>query len=440
MKTILAAALLLFTFTATADAQSEPPHGMGELEAYSVFVDAYRGGDYELAINFGEWMLEAKPTEIEGFDGFSLERTMNRMIEVYTGAAEEESDPTQSTAYLEEAEAIFGLVFETFDSNEIDEFEWHLRQGRFYHENHESMGATIDDAMASYEALYKLDKQRFADEGDGFFARVLLMHYAGQGEREDALAMIDDVEGFAGAGLQETIDEVRESLFESPEERIEFLETRLADAEGSDREEILEGLVELYEETAQAEKASERALELYELNPDFTNTRKIADIHLSDGNYSEAIGFLKEAEALADSDEDRQQIKLEIAEAYQQEQELSEARKYAREAANLEENAGPAYMRIASIYAATVSQCTGGEALERHDRTVYWLVLDYLDRAAQADPALASNAESRAESYKEAMPSSEDKFFSGWEEGDTFEINGSLDECYAWVDETTTVR
>jgi tetratricopeptide (TPR) repeat protein len=440
MKLLLLIAIFFFSLPAIADAQSEPPHGMGELEAYSVFVDAYRSDDYELAINFGEWMIEAKVTEIEGYDGFSLERTFQRMTEVYVGAAEQEQDPTEITNYLERAENTFKAVFSTFEEGEIDEFNWHLRMGRFYHENHEQMSATMDNAIASYEKLYEMDPQRFSDEGDGFFARVLLMDYASKGENEKAFEMIDEVEQYASLELQGTIDEVRESMFDGPEERIEFIESRLADADGSERQEMLENLIDLYEETGQAEKASETALELYELDASFVNTRKVADLYLSDGNYSEALEFLKEAEMLIETEDERKEILLEIAETYQQLEDLESARDYTQQSIEIDENWGAAYMRMSSIYATSISQCTGGNTLERSDRTVYWLVLDYLDKAREADPALASEAENRAESYQQAMPSSEDKFFSDWEEGDSFIINGDVDQCYAWINEETTVR
>src|SRR5690625_6160816 len=48
-----------------------PPSGMSELEAYSIFYDAYRTGDYELALTYGEWIVASRPRAIEGYDGFS---------------------------------------------------------------------------------------------------------------------------------------------------------------------------------------------------------------------------------------------------------------------------------------------------------------------------------------------------------------------------------
>ncbi len=442
MKSLLltVATLLIIPLASEAQAQEEPPHGMNELQAYSVFVDAYRSDDYELALQYGEWMIEAAPRNLEGYDGFSLERHFSRMFNVYMAIAEEESDPTVKSEQLEKAEETLNTVFDTFTEDEIDYYEWYLKQGRFYHENHENIDASMDDAVESYQKLYEIDSERFAEEGDGFFARVVLRELADNGEREEALAMIEQLEPYAGPELQDTITEVREGFFENPEERIEFIESRLADAEGEEREEMLLSLVELYDETGQSDKATETALELYEINQNFDNTRAVADIHLSEGNYSEAITYLEEAMELADSEEQQKEIALEISESYQQLDQFEQARNYANQALEIDSNYGEAYMRIASIYAGTISDCTGGGTLEREDRAVYWLVVDYLEQAKQADSSLASNADSRAESYQGAMPSSEDKFFSGWETGDSFEIDGDLSPCYSWINETTTVR
>lgn len=431
-------ALLIFPFT--SEAQDEPPHGMNELQAYSVFVDAYRGDDHELAIQYGEWMLQATPRELEGHSGFSLERHFQRMISVYVAMAEEESDPSIKEEYFENAEMTIKKAFETFSEDEVDYYSWYLRQGRFYHENREHLDATMDDAIEAYQKLYEMDSQRFAEEGDGFFARVVLTELANNGQRDEAFEMIDQVEPYAGPELLDAIAEVRDGLFENPEERIEFIESRLADAEGDEREEMLLNLVDLYGETGQGDKATETANELYQINPNLENTRALADIYLSEGNYSEAVNYLDEAMALTEDAEEQKVIALEIAEAHQQLDNFEQARNYANQAIDIDANYGEAYMRISSIYANTISDCTGGGTLDREDRAVYWLVLDYLDKAKAADSSLASTADNRAESYEGAMPSSEDKFFSDWEEGQSFQINGDLSACYAWVNETTTVR
>lgn len=440
MKTIITAFIILFTLPVIVQAQSEPPNGLNELEAYSVFVDAYRSDDFDLALIYGEWIIEARKKTIEGYDDFSLERHLVRMIDVYKGAAGAADDPAEKEELLSKAASVFEIADEAFDENEIDPYDWALREGRFYQENHNDFDASIDKAMAKYEMLYEMDAQRFADEGDGYYARVLLTYLASEDQNDRALTIIDDVEQYAGVELQNAIDELRDSLFNNPEERIEYLESTLADSEGEELEENLNQLVELYTETGQAEKASEKALELYELNPDYANTHRVATLFLEEGNYEEALVYLEEAKDLAGAEAEEAEIALQISESYQQLEEFEKARDFAREAVNAGNGSGIAYMRLASVYAGAISYCTGGDVLERHDRTVYWLVIDYLERAKQEDPSLASDVNNRIESYREAMPSSEDKFFRGWEEGDSFKIDGSLDECYAWVNETTTVK
>lgn len=440
MKSLFLAIVVLFALPFESEAQNEPPNGMDELQAYSVFVDAYKGDDYEMAMRFGEWMIEATPREISGYDSFSLERQFGRMVDVYVGAAEIESDPSVKEELLVKAEETITKYFDTFSEDEVDYFDWYLTEGRFYHENHEQLDADMEDALASYLKMYEIDSERFAKEGDGFFARVVLTELSDSGEKDRVFSIIEDIEQYASPELEDTISEVRDDLFENPEERIEFIESELADAEGEEREEMLNSLSTLYNETGQQEKATEIAVELYEMNANYTNTRNVADIQLSEGNYTEAIDYLNEAMELAESDDQRKEIALEISESYQQLDEFEQARSYANEALSIDENYGEAYMKIATIYASTISECTGGDTLEREDRAVYWLVLDYLDKAKAADSSLTSNANNRAESYAGAMPSSEDKFFSDWEEGDSFEINGELSSCYSWVNETTTVR
>lgn len=439
-KLAICIAFAIFALPAIVDAQNEPPFGMSELEAYSVFKGAYESGDYELATQYGEWMLEAAPRELEGHSGFSLERHFRRMVDVYIATAEQESDPTIKEEHYKKAEATIKKAFDTFSEDEVDYYDWYLRQGRFYHENREHLDATMDDAITSYKKLYEMDSERFAEEGDGFFARVVLTELANNGQRDEAFKMIEQVEPHAGPELQEAIAEVRDGLFENPEQRIEFLESRVADADDEELEEILLNLVDLYREIGQSDKAAEAANELYELNPNLENTRAVADIYLSDGNYKEAVPYLEQAIELADDAEVQKVVALETAESYQQLDNFEKARDFARQALSLDENYGDAYLRMSSIYVNTISNCTGGDVLDREDRAVYWLVLDYLEKAKEADPSLTSTVDNRAESYRGVMPSTEDKFFRDWEEGNSFQIDGDLKECYEWINETTRVR
>lgn len=440
MKSLIITFALLIAGSTAVLAQQEPPNGMGELEAYAVFMDAYKADDHQMAINFGEWMIEAKPKTIEGYDNFNLLRQFDRMIKVYKGAAENESDPSTKTEYLEKSLSVFKEVHDTFSEDELDVYEWKLKEGRFYHENYSGLDVGTQEIAAKYEEAYLEDPKRFTEASNGYFADFLLGNYSSQGQRDKAFAMIDEIEDYASPDLQNKISEVRESLFSGPEERIEFYESELADADENEKIELYSSLIDLYEETDMIDEAAEAALSLYELDSSFDNSKKVANLYLNEGDYSEAVQYLESALDKAESNEQKKEITLQLAETHQQLEEFRKARNYARQAIDLDAEYGEAYVRMSSIYAATISDCTGGNKLEREDRTVYWLVVDYLNKAKDADSSLASNVNNRIESYEGAMPSSEDKFFKGWESGDRFRINGEVRECYAWIDETTTVK
>lgn len=420
--------------------EPEPPRGMSELEAYSIYYDAYRSDDYQLALEYGEWMIEAKPREIEGYDGFSLENQFSRMITVYAEVAEMESDPSIKEEYLVEAQGVFNDVYETFSESDIDYFEWKMKEGRFYQENRSNLDISMEEIIKTYTTAYEMDVERFVNEGDGYFAQVLLTQLAENGDKDKAFELIDTVEPLASAELQTFVDEIRQSLFENPEERIAFIEERIESAEPQEKEQMYSDLVSLYKETGEEEKLAETALSLYELNNNFENTKAVADTYMSSGEYQQATQFLTEAETMATSDEDKKEVLLNLSEAYLRTDQFEQARNSAQKVIQMDRESGQAYMKMASIYAGSISNCVDGGTLDREDRTVYWLVLDYLEDARQVAPSMANGISNQLATYEEAMPSTEDKFFKDWEVGQSFEIDGQLKECYSWVNETTEVR
>lgn len=438
MKKIIIALGLLVVVSTTAYSQSEPPYGMSELNAYSVFYENYRSGSYDMALQFGRWIIESKPKTIPGNPRFSLETQFDRMIKVYTEVAKKQEDPAMKEAYIDTAEALFDEVFETFSEDEIDEFEWHQEKGLFYQQNNDIIENGLQKAIEEYEKAYKMDPERFTTMGDGYYAQALLGFYVSNDQKQDALDMIDTIEPYAPENLDPVITEARGKLFNTPEERIEFLESELE--KSPENIELMNELVKLYEDTGNRSKALELTQGLYEINPNYENITKLADIAKSDAKYNRTIQLLKEALEKAPNNEEKKKVALEIAETYQNTDDLSNARRYARRAINIDPNWGEPYMRIALIYGAAVSNCTRGRKIEREDRTVYWLVLDYLDKAKSVDSSMTSRVNQQYQSYQNVMPTTEDKFFKDWKTGDTFKINGSIGDCYSWINETTKVR
>ena len=443
MKTVITlfAALLMTQGFVYSQDSGEPPSGLSELQAYSIFYDSFRNGDYPMALRFGEWIVESKPRAIEGYDGYSLETQLRRMITVYTEMAGDESDASIRNEYLEKANSVFSIVEEEFSADEIDNFNWTMRKGRFYHENMANLeDVDVTEVIDTYTEAFEMDTERFVSEGDGYYIQVLLTRLAEGGERDQAFEMIEQIEPYANEELMATVDGLRQSLFESPEERIDFIESRIAAAEGEERVEMLTDLLSLYEQTRDGERVAEIALELYDINPTYEYAMAVADGFMSDGNYSGAIPYLTEASELADGVDQRKQVALDLAEAYLRTGRHQQARSSARSALNADSGAGEAYMKIAEIYSDAVTGCVDGGSLDRRDRTVYWLILDHLEQAKQVDPSLARLVDGQISVYEEVMPSPEDKFFMAWNAGESFQIDGNVKECYSWINETTRIR
>lgn len=441
MKRITLTLCLLTGLSSLALGQSEqePPYGMGELEAYSVFVDAYNSEDFELARTYGEWMINAKPETITGHPSFDLERQFDRMTNVYAGLAQEESDPTLADQYLQSALNTFDTAFGMFMSEE-QQFDWNLRKGRFYQSYMEMFDDGLEKAIEYYSNAFEMNPKEYTGMNDGYYAKILLMNYVSADKREDALAMIDEIEDYAPQEIQPDIKNARDDLFDDPGERVVYLESQLEGADQEEREALIAEIVDLYDELDDGENSTKWAEELYELNPSFENTRQIADIYLSAGQYDIALNYLLEAKEKSPSADEEKVATLDIADTYQQLDDLENARDYAKEAINIDSDWGQPYLRMSSIYAAAVSVCSSGRTIERDDRPVYWLAADYLEEGMRLDPSIQSVAQDRINSYQPAMPSSEDKFFRGWENGQTIRIDGSIGECYSWINEATTVR
>ncbi len=96
---------------------------------------------------------------------------------------------------------------------------------------------------------------------------------------------------------------------------------------------------------------------------------------------------------------------------------------------------------MATIYGTAVTNCTDDRKIEAQDRVVYWLVIDYLNKAKQMDSSVTSTVNRLLPNYEPVTPTTEDKFFTlNLENGQKLSIDSSLMPCYSWINETVTVR
>jgi tetratricopeptide (TPR) repeat protein len=427
---------------AFAQEQEEPPAPLNlqPLAVQSLFAESIRNEQWDQALNYGRWLTTYRPKTLEGNPNFSGDRNFRRMIEAYSSIAESKSDPSLKEAYVDSALIMYDRALAIFDEDEIDHYRWQFNRARFIQSNMSSIEDGRKQTMQEYNKLYEQDKEEFIASGDGYFINYLVSEKVVFGERDDAIAIMNEAEPMAPQSVREHFDSIRNDLFSSPEERIEFLTGKLEDAESEAEElELYKELFELYGESGNQDKEREMAQTLYEMQPNYENVLRLAEYAKARGNYREANRFYKELLGFADSNEQKSEANYEIADNYFQLRELQTARTYARRAASQNSDWGQPVELIAEIYAQTVTECSDG-MLERTDKVVYWLVLDYLNRASSIDSSNSNSVQRRISSYSAYTPNAEEKFYMNWENGDDINVGANLGQCYEWIGEATTVR
>lgn len=438
-KLLLLSAFILFSSSWTiAQSSVKPPNGMSEIQAYSIFYENYKNESYKSAIEFGRWIWKSMPETIKGYPRFDLKRNLERLITAYGGVTETVADPSLREAYVDTALMIYDKVFDKYSKDEISYYDWYLNRGRFY----QTYSGMIENATAKaaedYLKAFDINPEELTKLGDGYYIQAILQGLVADNKKQKALSIIKKSEPFASEKLKSYYDEIRQKLFDSPKEQIAFLESQLK--EKPKDEKVLRQLLGLYRGQEMYDKAAEISQKLYDINPNYENTMALAEMAISNANYDKAIQYLKEAMDKTDNAEQKAKIALDISDAYLNQGQLADARRFARMAIDYDADWGQAYIQIADIYAQAVSQCTGNRKMTVEDRTVYWLVLDYLNKAKQVDSSVADEAERKSKSYEPVTPTQEQMFFNNWAEGEKISIDKSLNQCYGWINETTTVR
>lgn len=443
MKQLITLLGILFVsspiINAQAECQQEPPSGLSPLAAYSIFYENYKSGDYEFALDYGRWMVCAKPETIEGNPRFSLLTQYERLVKIYDEVGRSKDDPTIKAAYIDTAETLLNEAIEMFGDNPENKFDLVFDRGRFYQQNYNIIDGGLNKAYNDYVMLFEIDPERASSMGNGYYLRQALNHLVDEDRKEDAQKLIDTVSPLVSGELADFLSEKQQDILGSPQERVAYFEPLLEnDPNNLDALKALEGA---YESLDQREKLNEIKVKINELEPTYESAYSLAEFDRSNANYREAITFYEQALERAESDDQRKTVYLKLADMNINIENLQTAKRYVQQALQIDPNDGNSIIKMATIYGAAVTKCTEGRKLEAADKVVYWVVIDYLNKAKQVDPSVAGTVNQQLSTYEDVSPNSEDKFFTlNLEDGDTIRVDGSLRDCYSWINESTTVR
>lgn len=444
-KTLLGSALafaMMLTLLPTAThAQSiwgeceEEPDQNTKLMNYSLYWESFKNEDYETSMPYLRWMIRCAPTTPRSDD-----RNFERLRKGYEALGLASEDPSVKRAYLDSSLIVFDTTVEILQGldTEVDEYEWTFEKGRFILKHIEDLKDREQEAYDAFMKNYDMDAERLQP----YYYNIIIGAYVKNEDKQGAIDFMDEIEQNYGtkpefSEVMGYVTQVRNVLFSSPEERMEFLESRLdADPENV---EFMTELFDIYTDLGEREKMFAMGERLMEMEPSATTYSLIAKLRQEDGELEESLTLYQQALDLLGEEGDaatKRDIYFNMGRAYAEQEQLSRARTFYRNALQLDNNFSPALIGIGDLYVTAVSNCG---TLEREDRAVYWLVVDYYERArARAEADRDKTAASRKiQNIRPYFPDAEALFFKNWKAGDSYRIDYG---CYTWVNENTKVR
>lgn len=400
---------------------------------YSLYYENFKNDEFERAKSDLNWLMENAPGFPKGDD-----RNFRRQYQLYEGLAANAQSDEKRLAYLDTAATLLASAPQRMEEQgiEYEEYSWEIRKGRFLQEHQDALPELTTDELHDYPTHYRRAFELAPQEVDPYYIRQGLRGYLEMNEQEEGLTFLSEVESKRGDDeeVQQILSSVRQQIFsKNPQARITHLEQQLE--AHPDSVELMDALFNAYVDQGNVSRASEIAPRLMETNPPAETVREIAELRLDDGRPREALeAYDRAAEQGAEL---QAQDYFNRGQAYEQLNNFAQARQEYRQAINLQEDFGEAYVAIGDLYTQAVNECSGSQ-LERDDKAVYWVAVDKYRQAIQVDSSVESVAESKIQSYRKVFPTQEDIFYrESWQEGEPVTIDFG---CYSWINESTTVR
>ncbi len=227
---------------------------------------------------------------------------------------------------------------------------------------------------------------------------------------------IENLFGTSGAADCEALVNIFAPQFEQRNDDIDYIKSmlrRLRRAKCDDSELVERATIRLYELDPSAEAAFNMARS-YLKKDDMDKAREY---------YQQAISQETDNVLLASYYYERGLLR------YARMKNYVGAREDARMALSLDPNLCDANLLIGDIYAAAASSFEGS-SMEK--AAVFWLVVDYYNKARRGDDC-SVDAAKKATDYKKYFPNKEEAFMENLKEGQNYKVGG-------WINETTTVR
>ncbi len=162
------------------------------------------------------------------------------------------------------------------------------------------------------------------------------------------------------------------------------------------------------------------SISMHQLDPSYTSAYFLYRLYSNKGDVDNALKYIEEAISYPESDNalDAEYYYEAAAFAFKSSRN-SNAFTYALKAVELDSSyAGKAYMLIGTIWGSLVCQ---GNEIER--RAPYWVAVDYLTKAKNADASLAEEANKMIAQYRQYYPQAAEAFMYDIVDGESYTVS-----------------
>jgi len=228
---------------------------------------------------------------------------------------------------------------------------------------------------------------------------------------------VEEIFGTSGAADCEALISIFEPQYKENKEDVDFVKNMLRRLGRADCEE--------------SKLFSEATEQLYNLEPSAEAAFNMARRFVQREEDQKAKDYYEQAIEQETDDELLAKYYYEYGYfVFAKESALQEARSYARKALELDSDYCEALILVGDIYVAA-SRNFGEDEFEKG--TVFWLAVDYFERARRAGEDCAADAVQKASTYRKYFPNKEEGFFRGLQEGQNYTVEG-------WINESTKIR
>ncbi|NCP44893.1 MAG: tetratricopeptide repeat protein [Flavobacteriales bacterium] len=168
----------------------------------------------------------------------------------------------------------------------------------------------------------------------------------------------------------------------------------------------------------------------FELEPSASGADGMGRIFWKNKDYNKAIEFFQKTVDMAETNHEKAEYTMSIAETYKTKGDYAQARNYAQKAINLKGNWGDPYLLIGDVYMQSSTTCDDGK-IGKYG--AFWAAYDKYQKAKAVDANAASDANKGMAKASTYFPSTQDLFFYTMKDGDAYKV-----EC--WINESTTAR